>query len=388
MRLFASSLILAVLVPSASALRVAFLADTGIGNDRPSDPWTNYRGETVQPSYKVDGVECKTFDGKYCGQYSRAQDVFRLARESGVDLIVHAGDLDYVSSPRSWLRFLTEHVFRHGIRGYVATKGNHDVDGWDGVDDLWSGPEGYQALLSRQIPRGSTFRGSYGEDAWMEMDGVLFVFSSVGSERPGESANQDHYRFLEEALRRDAKWKVCVWHMTMNSLQSSYKQDATGYRAYEICRHAGACIVSGHAHMYSRSYTMKRFGTKVYGFTREDLQVDNWNYDEISLRPGEDRGTTGVAVVGIGGYKNEAQLTDSGIWAKVYSTSCLQDSGTSCERARDANKYGTLICDFNADSDRAPCWLATVARPGASRESRARRIESVRIDEFTLRRRG
>ena len=367
-------------VTCGHGFRVAFIADTGIGNDRPSDAWTDYLGNLRQPSYTVDGVECKNYKGEYCGAFSRARDVFELARGSGAELVIHAGDLDYESSPTSWLRFLTEEAFRPGL-GYLASQGNHDVDGWDGVSDLWSGPRGYKTLLSRQIPRGASCRGSYGEDYACEYKGVLFVLSSVGSVSPGESANRAHYDFVENALRTsDAKWKICVWHMTMNSLQSSYKGDATGFGIYEICRKYGAFIVTGHAHTYSRSYTMKSFGTRVYGFTRQDLQVASYDKSVITLKPGEQSGTTGIAVVGIGGYKNEAQQTDSGIWAKVYSSSC---SSSSCEYANDAHKYGALICEFAPTESTAPCYLATTARRGATAAEKQRRAR-VKVDEFTL----
>jgi hypothetical protein len=44
-------------------------------------------------------------------------------------------------------------------------------------------------------------------------------------------------RFIESALQRsNARWKVCVWHMTMHEMQTSYKGDATGWEVYEICR--------------------------------------------------------------------------------------------------------------------------------------------------------
>ena len=47
-------------VTCGHGFRVAFIADTGIGNDRPSDAWTDYLGNLRQPSYTVDGVECKS----------------------------------------------------------------------------------------------------------------------------------------------------------------------------------------------------------------------------------------------------------------------------------------------------------------------------------------
>ena len=96
----------------------------------------------------------------------------RLAKESGADLvsvffswilrkvdvslslsfshkqIVHAGDLDYESAPKMWVEFVKETV--RDIVEYIAAKGNHDADGWDGVRYLWSGSEGYQKLLEEQ----------------------------------------------------------------------------------------------------------------------------------------------------------------------------------------------------------------------------------------------
>ena len=47
--------------------------------------------------------------------------------------------------------------------------------------------------------------------------------------------------------------KVCVWHMTMEEMQVSYKKSATGWEAYEACRMNGAFIVIAHSHVYARS---------------------------------------------------------------------------------------------------------------------------------------
>ena len=37
--------------------------------------------------------------------------------------------------------------FKIKLRHYIAVKGNHDADGWDDVQWLWSGSQGYQAML-------------------------------------------------------------------------------------------------------------------------------------------------------------------------------------------------------------------------------------------------
>jgi hypothetical protein len=59
-------------------------------------------------------------------------------------------------------------------------------------------------------------------------------------------------------------------------------------------------------------------------------QVGRWEYDKVHLRDGGDEsGRTMVAVVGTGGYKNEAQEQTGEHWAKVYSTGCQQARQTS-----------------------------------------------------------
>ena len=48
----------------ATALRVAFVADTGIGNDNPG-VWTDWQGNK-QGYYKLNGVDCLDFAGEPC----------------------------------------------------------------------------------------------------------------------------------------------------------------------------------------------------------------------------------------------------------------------------------------------------------------------------------
>lgn len=359
----------AVVLPSrgASALRVAFVSDTGIGNDNPG-VWTDWQGNK-QGYYKLNGVNCLDFAGQPCGLYSRARDVLAAVKDNGAELIVHAGDMDYESAPRMWRYFVDETIRNRGM-DFLAVKGNHDADGWDGVQNLWSGnPDGYAAQLKGTTPSRANCRGSYGEDMVCDYGPVTFVLSSVGVEEAGEGSdtNRRHYDFLERALSESkSKWKVCVWHMNMEDMQVSYKGDSTGWGAYEICRKHGAFIVTGHAHVYSRTKQMARFGTKQWSHTKKDLRVSGNDDNRIHLHPGEDDGTSAVAVVGIGGYKNEAALRGGEHWAKVYSSSCL-DSDPVCEQAPDAEKFGALLCDFpdNPSSSEAECWTVTTVRPGA-----------------------
>ena len=67
-----------------------------------------------------------------------------------------------------------------------------------------------------------------------------------------------------------------------------------------------------------------------------------------------------VVVVGISGYKNEEQLRSGNHWAKIYSGLCLPGDKI-CQQAPKGEKFGGLVCDFNAWAADAEveCWLVT-----------------------------
>lgn len=165
--------------PPTAAVRIAFVGDTGIGNSNPSDYWTDFYGNRREPVYKVNGNTCYDFEGEPCRLYSRARDVISSLRDNGAELVVHAGDMDYESAPKMWRHFVDETIRNQGM-DYVASKGNHDADGWDGVKWLWSGSDGYAAQLKPTTPWGC--EGTYGED---------MVCNYKGNSRHGDRRDQD-----------------------------------------------------------------------------------------------------------------------------------------------------------------------------------------------------
>jgi len=153
--LFASALALAVLLLHANnvaAVRIGFMSDSGIGNDNPRDHG---------PLYEVDRQPCYDYKGAPCLLLSHARDVISALRDNGVDLVVHAGDMDYESSPKMWRHFVDETILSQG-RDFLASKGNHDADGYGGLPWPWSGSDGYAAQLKSTAPTGC--EGTYGED--------------------------------------------------------------------------------------------------------------------------------------------------------------------------------------------------------------------------------
>lgn len=343
-------------------VRMGFVADTGIGNAHPGrQVWTDYYGVEHDERYRVNGELCLNAKGKSCMAPSMASEVFSMLRAVKTDVVVHVGDADYESSPKSWRNFLKEELSPEA--DYIMAKGNHDKDGWDGIDDLWSGPEGYrQTGIDMLKQRHLTCTGTYGESFACRNSDVMLYVSDVGVDAAGESNNREQAAALEAALAgaADAKWKICAWHMNQEATQVSYKGDATGWEVYEICRRHGAFIVNGHAHVYSRSFEVSQFARKRHSHHVEDIQVGNYfNHHQIALRQSNatapNAGTTGIAVVGIGGARNEPQLIDRSFWAKIYSTTCLQPT---CTQAKFPDAFGGLVCDFSSDAV-APCALIT-----------------------------
>jgi hypothetical protein len=55
-----------------------------------------------------------------------------MLRNESVDLVIHAGDLDYESAPHTWDNFLTANL---GGMDLFAVKGNHDSNCDEGPGD-------------------------------------------------------------------------------------------------------------------------------------------------------------------------------------------------------------------------------------------------------------
>ena len=249
--------------------------------------------------------------------FARARDVIAAARDNGADLVVHAGDLDYESSPRMWRRFVDETIRGAGM-DYLAVKGNHDADGWDGVQWLWNGdPDGYAAQLRPTLPAGADCRGEYGTAMVCDYR-VTLVLSDGRRGRRWRVCQRHNTEHIDRALRESSNpWKVCVWHMNMEDMQVSYKGDSVGWGAFEICRRRGALVVNGHARAVTPIKGDGSVRSESVRAHEKELVVSHPGIDRVYLSSGEN-GTNGVAVVGFGGYKNEPQLRGGDHWAKTH----------------------------------------------------------------------
>jgi predicted phosphodiesterase len=256
----------------------------------------------VPPDFKV------AFIGDQ-GLGSNAQDVLKLIKSEGAQLVLHQGDLDYKSKPDAWEKQIDE------ILGadfpYVASAGNHDIK-------KWPGEGGYQARLEARLKRlGIEWEGELGIQSSIRYKGLFIVLVAPGVKGKG------HAEYIRDQMAKDKSvWRICSWHKNMKLLQAGGKKDETGWEVYEEARKAGAIIATGHEHSYSRTHLLS-------DFTKQEVADAD---DSFTIAPGK----TFAFVSGLGGKSIRSQKLKGDWWAKVY---------TSTQKAR----YGALFATFHAD---------------------------------------
>ncbi len=263
------------------------------------------------------------------GLSENARAVLRMVVEEGADFVLHQGDLDYADDPVAWDAMVTEEL--GADFPYFASIGNHDSRAWDG-------PDGYQAKLQARLDRveGASCSGELGIKAACTYDGLFFILSAAGWV-PREPDNPEHIAFIQEQLgASDATWEICSWHMNQTEMQVGRKRDAVGWGPYRACREAGAIIVTGHEHSYSRTHLMDSFEKLSVASTSDTLVFEE--------------GQSFVVVTGTGGQEVRQQFREGDWWASIYTS----DQGAL---------PGALFCTFRAggEPDRAGCYFKNIA---------------------------
>lgn len=258
-----------------------------------------------------------------------ARAVLRMVVAEGADLVLHQGDLDYADDPVAWDAMVTEEL--GADFPYFASIGNHDSRAWDG-------PDGYQAKLQARLDRvaGARCIGELGIKAACTYDGLFFILSGAGWV-PREPDNPEHIAFIREQLAAsDATWEICSWHMNQTEMQLGRKRDAVGWGPYRACREAGAIIVTGHEHSYSRTHLMDNFETQSVVSTSGTLMIEE--------------GKSFVVVTGTGGQDVRPQIREGDWWASIYTST--QDA-----------LPGALFCTFRAGGqpNKAGCYFKNIA---------------------------
>ena len=73
-------------------MRVAFLADTGSGNQANGVRRLDWFGKEVNAD-DINGEPCVDYKGEQCMLKSQATDVFKMVKDNGVHLVVHGKSL-------------------------------------------------------------------------------------------------------------------------------------------------------------------------------------------------------------------------------------------------------------------------------------------------------
>ena len=252
-----------------------------------------------------------------------ARAVLELIRDEGTDLVIHLGDFDYEDDPAAWDQLISDVL--GSAFPYFAAIGNHDEDAWSA----------YQTLLLSRLQRieGASCAGDYGINSACTYEGLFFVLSGVGTMGRG------HVSYLEETLAANTStWSICGWHKNQEAMQVGGKDNDVGWRAFEICRQAGAIIGTAHEHSYSRTKTLS--------------DIERQETDPLWPMPSEVRvggGSTFVFVSGLGGRSirdqerclpAEPPYGCKGEWASVYTS----NQGAT---------FGALFIEFHIDGDPA-----------------------------------
>jgi predicted phosphodiesterase len=275
-----------------------------------------------------------------------SEAVLQLIKSEHADLVIHAGDLDYVDQPDIW-EAQVESILGRYFPYFVAV-GNHDVP-------AWAGPGGYQELLQQRLERirrrGADCTGDLGVNSVCRFRGLTFVLSGVGTYGEG------HEDYLADALASAPEaWKLCVWHKNQHDMQVGTKSDEVGWRAYRLCGNHGALILTGHEHSYSRTYALSGVGFPEiqHGFHGPANQID--------LEPG----ATAVVVAGLGGVSARffaAELhPDISWWASIYARNYQLMNGVETG-VLGSVEFGALFIDFHVDGDphKARAYFKTVS---------------------------
>ncbi len=246
----------AVKTPTDPNLKVAFIGDTGYGDN--------------------------------------AQAVLNLIKNEGADMVLHQGDMSYgqedVSDAINWYNKVV--TILGSDYPYFGSMGNHD-------DAAWIEPNGYQDLLEAQATRaGAVCSGNYGINSICTYRGLEFILSEGGNS--GFTTDDENEQYVRDQFGdSNHLWKICTWHHNQSEMQVGGKESSTGWGVYEACRETGAIIATAHEHSYSRTKTLTSMANQTVDPDHHPVDSDGvpQNPDNLLVSAGK----TFAFVSGIGG---------------------------------------------------------------------------------------
>jgi len=130
-----------------------------------------------------------------------ARSVFDMSLAENPDIILHAGDYDYLGSPDKWEEFLNSTL--GASYPFFAAVGNHD-------DPNYYSENGYQQFALKRLKGvGGDLHclGDLGVKTVCTWKGLTFVLAAPGTE------GLYHSNFIEASFGVfRSKWNIAVWH--------------------------------------------------------------------------------------------------------------------------------------------------------------------------------
>jgi hypothetical protein len=258
------------------------------------------------------------------GAGSAFTSVLNLVKAEGAQALVVEGDMGYTSSASAWFSALDAAL--GSAFPVFAAVGNHDVSsGWSAYSNVF---------VPRWKAVGATVVESNVADGMYSVTykGLFMVFAGQNA------ANKTTYAtYVKNALADDTHiWRTCNWHKNQAAMQVGGKTDEMGWGVYDNCRAAGAVILTGHEHSYSRTKTL---------ISMVNQTVDSTCATPGALCVGPNRSFAVVSGLGGNSIRDQQRCLPStepygckGEWAKIYSSS---------QSAKD----GVLFLTFNVDGN-------------------------------------
>lgn len=241
--------------------------------------------------------------------------VMFLIKQEGADLLMVPGDFDYVDSPSIWENTMNLILGRNFP--VIAVLGNHDM----------KRESGYQRVMEARLKRtkGVKCEGKAVHNSACTYKDLYFVMNLA------PLTDEDHIGFTKKMLAKNSSpWKFCSWHVPHATMQIEDKDYDTPLELYEECRKAGAIIITGHSHTYSRTHLMSDFKKPTVASTSGNLEIT--------------KGKSFAVVSGLGGRSIRKQKRNDAWWAKAFGKGDSSD--------------GALFCTF--EGNKADCYFKDI----------------------------
>lgn len=247
---------------------------------------------------------------------SRWDEVLEMIAEEGADMLVHQGDYIDGTNPQTMVSPTFDNLIGEEIEDASGGEGgvfncDHELKGircilggdfpvlgsavgkelppelaeyflenlgrierqggrWGGC--VMHGNPGDPGVRMRGCHNGDNLEDSRTADYWVRQNGITLVFQN----------SQPDLTWVPQVLENDNNiWKLCLWHGNHIDFQTGDKghgydgkDHALPYEMYRNCAEAGALIINGNEHNYSRTCVMEDIGNIKNGGPRFPNRVN------------------------------------------------------------------------------------------------------------------